>query len=223
MKIRTILPLILAALVAAGGFTGGLSATAAGAMRDPCTHLVFVIDTSVAMRDAKSGRLAPAIFQTVTGVLAAHPEVRALQLIDADGRRMLGDRDDWVACGFDAVLGIERVLNRYTPSTEANPVPGIVHALRQLPDPTEAGTKVQVCVIGEALVSPAESALCRLDDLNPADANGRRRAVISAVQLATARGARAKAGGEDANFRNLMTEVARLHGGTFRRVADTRW
>ncbi|MCX6951432.1 MAG: hypothetical protein NTV51_04495, partial [Verrucomicrobia bacterium] len=173
MKIRTIIQAVLAALGVACGLSGDVSAAISRAVADPCTHLVFVIDTSGAMRDAKSGRLSPAIFQTITGMLETHPEVRALQLFDADGRRMLGTRDDWVACGFDAILWTERVLSRYGPSTEANPVPGIVQALRQLPAPAGPGAKVQVCVIGEGMVSAPESALCRLDDLNPADANGR--------------------------------------------------
>lgn len=193
----------------------------------PCTHLVFVVDTSAAMRDPKSGRLPGAIFQAILTALSAHPDVRGLQMFDADGRRMLAESDEWQPCSPNILLGIERTLNRYTTSTVPNPIPGIVQALKRLPTLTGADAKLQVLVIGDTFVSRGQSVLCRLDELNPTNARGVRPVVISVLQTpsawrsASGSDAGATKPGSSETFRTLMSEVAQQHGGTFRRLGGS--
>jgi hypothetical protein len=197
----------------------GLASARARGLDEACTHLAFVVDTSEAMRDAKTGRLLPAIFQSMLTALASHPEVRGVQLFDAEGNRMIVSPSAWEACAPETLLAMERVLGRYSTNTVPNPLPGIARALRQSPGEKEPGARLHVCVIGETYVPGSESVLCRLDELNPAAASGGRAAVISVLQVTPApSSSRAPRLGSDATFRTLMSEVAQQHGGTFRRV-----
>lgn len=182
---------------------------------ESATHLVFVVDTSSSLRDRKSGRLPPGVFQSILSVMLAQDEMRAVQMFDTEGRRMLAPRDEWRSCTPETLLEIERALERAPASTLVNPVAGITQAIRRLPVPEGGGARLQLWVIGETFVSQSESVLCRLDDANPADGRGLRRASINVMQLGLP-GRKSDPSSEA--FRSVMSAVAQQHGGTFRRL-----
>jgi hypothetical protein len=101
-------------------------------------YIAFVIDTSGSMRDFNSGQLWPIVIRKVEEVLDVYPQVDGIQILDADGRFVLGERGgaQWLPDGPETREGIKRALRRYDVFSESNPVPGIFRALRLLLDPT---------------------------------------------------------------------------------------
>ncbi|MBI4624165.1 MAG: sigma-70 family RNA polymerase sigma factor [Verrucomicrobia bacterium] len=184
-------------------------------------RVAFVVDTSGSMRNPQNGKLWRGVFDTIAETLAARPEVRFVQVLDADGRSMLVGRDGWRPAGAEALREIERVLGSYNGDTDSNPVPGVLRALRGLPAPDDKGAKLEVWVVGDEFVEWQDSILRQLDRLNPADAGGKRRASIGAIQLPTT--VRSPGGPMTATglkFQALMTEVAKQHAGTYKLLSD---
>jgi hypothetical protein len=128
----------------------------------------------------------------------------------------------------------------------SNPVPGVKAALQALDAGRDPLSRLHIFVLGDELNSQDHSdlLLAQIDELNPADAMGRRRVTISALGFPTwqvlASRARVEANAVPATgptaapeaagsvatlraapprtfvrFNRLMTEVATRHGGTF--------
>jgi hypothetical protein len=97
--------LYLAAVIAG---LGGTRASESIAEREATSAapgcLVFVVDTSATLRDPRSGRLAPAVFQAVLGTLAlsrkngrSHPRRGGVFSRGFRGRSLRRERSRWVA------------------------------------------------------------------------------------------------------------------------------
>jgi RNA polymerase sigma factor (sigma-70 family) len=186
--------------------------------------LAFVIDTSGSMRNPNKGRLWSGVFAAIKDTIAARPDANFVTLYDGDGRPMFGQRG-WLAVNDESLVAIAHVLEEYQQDSVSNPVPGIYNAIRDAPSPTKTGARLHICVIGDEFNSAdkEESALRRLQEVNPADADGHRRATISAVQLPTTTrymGSSGKMGNTGLRFQSLMTEVARQHRGSFKLLGD---
>jgi RNA polymerase sigma factor (sigma-70 family) len=179
--------------------------------------LAFVIDTSGSMRSPKDGKLWPAVWAAISETLAANRDVNHVIALDANGRIIFAGAKEWMAVNTENVSRLERALAAYDQDTQSSPVPGIYRAMRVLP-PQHGASRLRVCVIGDELNSgdQIESVLTRLDELNPAGANGRRAASISAIQLPTTIRYAEGMGNTGVRFQTLMTEVTRQHGGTFK-------
>jgi RNA polymerase sigma factor (sigma-70 family) len=180
--------------------------------------VAFVIDTSGSMRNPKKGQLWSGVFDAIKDVLAAHREATFVTLYDGDGRPMFGRRG-WLAINSETLAAIEQVLGGYQQDTVSNPVPGIYNAMREAPPPLATGPRLHVCVIGDEFNSAEkeEVALRRLQEINTADAGGKRRATISAVQLPTTMRANGgPMGNTGLRFQALMTEVAQQHAGNYK-------
>jgi beta-lactamase regulating signal transducer with metallopeptidase domain len=187
------------------------------------TQLALVVDTSGSMRNPdRAYHLYEVIGNLVERELKAHPGVREFALLNSDGGAMLGTNDNpWLPNDDASRRKATLTLKDYDTLSQSNPVPGIAKALMQMTAPTDGNGRLSICVIGdEATIGPA-AALQRLAELNPADAQGNRRATISAIQLPTALGNPALADQTTGiAFRDLMTAVARAHGGTYRLLAS---
>jgi hypothetical protein len=190
------------------------------------TCLAFVIDSSGSMRDPNTSRLWAATLVAVDEMLAAHPKATHLMAFDSSGRFMLGGAKEWLRRTPQNVERIKEAIWSYPEDSISNPVPGIYLAMRALP---KAGSNAQlhVCVIGDEFNTTEQQPLVlqRLEQLNPPDARGRRRATISTLQLPTTirfDGGRDKVnmGNTGIRFQMLMTEVAKQHGGTYRLLPD---
>ena len=186
-------------------------------------RIAFVVDTSGSMRNPQSNGLWSGVFDTIAATLAARPDVRSVQLLNADGRVMLEGREGWNPVGPETLAAIERLCKDYRFDSVSNAVPGILRALRGLPAPDDAGAKLDVWVVGDESTSAdsPDSILRQLDKLNPADAAGKRRATISAVQLPTTirfKGDNLSSTG--LKFQSLMTDATRQHGGSYKLLSD---
>jgi len=188
--------------------------------------LAFVVDTSGSMRDPNFGGLWPVVIRTIETVLDAYPNVQGIQLIDGDGRFILGRRGSgtagWLPDSPQTREAIKRTLRRYDQDTVSNPVPGIYNAMRFLHDKENAGMRMGIFVFGDEFNSPqsADEVIRRLDELNPANEQGARAVTINAVGFPTTIRYQFSMGNTGLRFANLMRTVTYLHGGAFIALQD---
>jgi hypothetical protein len=189
-------------------------------------YLAFVIDTSGSMRDPNFGGLWPIAIRTIESVLDVYPNVDGIQLLDGDGRFILGRRGTgtggWLADTPQTRETIKRTLRRYDQDTVSNPVPGIYNAMRFLYDKDNPKMRMGIFVFGDEFNSPdtADLVIRRLDELNPADENGNRKVTINAVGFPTTIRYQFSMGNTGLRFANLMRTVTYLHGGAFIALQD---
>src|SRR5262245_16595001 len=189
-------------------------------------YIAFVIDTSGSMRDPNHGGLWPIAIRTVETVLDVYPNVDGIQLIDGDGRFILGRRgtgsQGWLPDTPDTRASIKRVLRRYDQDTVSNPVPGIYNAMRFLFDKENPKMRMGIFVFGDEFNSSdsADTVIRRLEELNPADEEGNRRVTINAVGFPTTIRYQFSMGNTGLRFANLMRTVTYLHGGAFIALQD---
>ena len=183
--------------------------------------VAFVIDTSGSMRDFTTQKLWPVVSASIGSTLSAFPDVRYFIVFDADGRNVLGGRSEWLSRTPEALRQAEQALDNYQVFSESNPLPGISNILRVLASQRREAGQLHVCVIGDEFVSDPASVLRQLNELNPADAEGKRRATISAIQLPTTSRVSGSMGATGVKFQAAMTEVAKAHGGSFTLLPDS--
>jgi len=188
--------------------------------------LAFVVDTSGSMRDPNFGGLWPVVIRTIETVLDAYPNVQGIQLIDGDGRFILGRRGSgtagWLPDTPQTREAIKRTLRRYDQDTVSNPVPGIYNAMRFLFDKENPGMRMGIFVFGDEFNSPqsADEVIRRLDELIPASEQGARAVTINAVGFPTTIRYQFSMGNTGLRFANLMRTVTYLHGGAFIALQD---
>ncbi len=181
------------------------------------THLAFVVDTSGSMRNPRSRALWPAAVAALEEMAAAHPKLKFCQMFDCDGRPLLGARDQWLPWDNDSLEKMKRALARSLADGHSDPMPGIGHAL-SLPLPEGMDDRIHICVIGDEFTGEPRVALRQLERSNPDDGSGRRRAILSGVQVPTMKRTPESTA---ARFEELMTEAAKRSGGTFTVLAGT--
>jgi beta-lactamase regulating signal transducer with metallopeptidase domain len=192
----------------------------------PRTHLAFVIDTSGSMRDPNNGGLWPIVINTIEASLDLHPQLAGLQLIDGDGRFILGRQgtgaSGWLADTPETRESMRRVLRRYNQDTVSNPVPGIYNAIRFLRDKNASDMRMGIYVLGDEFNSrdPAGTVLDRINTLNPRDANGRRPITINAIGFPTTIRYQFSMGNTGLRFANLMRLLTHEHDGSFVALPD---
>ena len=229
VPVHTVLLPLLPGDPAAGGLywelahasRGGLSVPARTEL-PPRTHLAFIVDTSGSMRDPNSGGLWPIVIDSIDATLAANPQLTGVQLLDGDGRFILGRRaatgaGAWLANTAETGDAIRRALLRYSQDTVSNPVPGVKNALRFLRDKHDADMRMGIMLLGDEFNSrePATVALEQLAAVNTPDASGRRPIVIDAIGFPTTIRYQFSMGNTGLRFADLMRRIAHEHGGTF--------
>ena len=190
-------------------------------------YLAFVIDTSGSMRDPNHGGLWPIAIRTIETVLDVYPSIDGIQLIDGDGRFILGRRGGTGTAGWlpdtpETRDSIKRTLRRYEQDTVSNPVPGIYNAMRFLFDKDNPKMRMGIFVFGDEFNSSdsADIVIRRLEELNPADENGNRKVTINAGGFPTTIRYQFSMGNTGLRFANLMRIVTYLHGGAFIALQD---
>jgi len=206
--------------------TGGGLTVPANPARAPRTHLAFVIDTSGSMRNPDRGALWPAAIRALDAALDLHPQLVGLQLLDGDGRFILGRRGTgasaWLAVTPKLREQIRRVLATYDQDTVSSPAPGIYNAMRFLHDRDAPDLQMGIFVLGDEFnaAEPAGVVLDRLDALNPRDVHGRRAVTINAIGFPTTIRYRFSMGNTGVRFANLMRLIVQAHDGEFTALAD---
>lgn len=187
-------------------------------------YIAIVIDTSGSMRDPNHGGLWPIVIRKVDEVLDSYPALAGFQLIDGDGRFILGRRgagtEGWIPDTPELRDTIKRTLRRYNQDSISNPVPGIYNALRFLYDKDNPNMKMGIYVFGDEFIETADPVIRRLDELNPADENGNRKVVINAIGFPTTIRYTFSMGNTGLKFANLMRTVTYQHGGAFIALQD---
>lgn len=185
-------------------------------------YLAFVIDTSGSMRDFGTAQLWPIVIRKIEDVLNVYPSVDGIQILDADGRFVMGERGgvQWLPDGPETREGIKRALRRYDVYSESNPVPGIYRALRTLYSPDNPAMKMGIYIFCDEFNGTADGVLKRVDELNPADENGNRRVVINAIAFPTTIRYDINMGNTGLKVANLMRELCFRHGGAFIALQD---
>lgn len=187
-------------------------------------YVAIIIDTSGSMRDPNHGGLWPIVIRKVDELLDSYAELKGIQLIDGDGRFILGRRgqgtDGWVADSREVRDQIKRSLRRYDQDSISNPVPGVFNAIKFLYDRENPDMKMAVYVFGDEFIEVADPVIRRLDELNPADENGNRRVTINAVGFPTTIRYTFSMGNTGLKFANLMRTVTYQHGGAFIALQD---
>lgn len=207
---------------------GSLTAPAARTERESLTHLALVVDTSGSMRDPKTGRLWPIVVDTIDAQLAAHPQLTGLQLIDSDGRFLLGRPEGrtgeagWHPATPETRAAIRAALLNQNKDSVSNPMPGVYNAFRFLTKPGAPDFRVGILVLGDEFNSndPVDPILQRLDQLNPANPQGGRRVVIDVIAFPTTIRFHGNMGNTGVKFARLMHAVTHAHGGTFVGLPD---
>ncbi len=181
-------------------------------------HVAFIIDSSGSMRDPNTERIWSIVLKKFDEVLDAYPEVKGIQFLDADGRFIISGRQaeqDWLPDNAATRNAIKGALVDYNIFSNSNPVPGIVRALRSLLDENDPEMRMTIFILGDEFTGTADAVLRRLDELNPRDANGKRRVVINAIGFPTAVKMGFSMGNTGVKYANLMREVCFQHGGAF--------
>ncbi len=189
-------------------------------------YIAIIVDTSGSMRDSNHGGLLPIVIRTIDTVLDSYPDIKGVQLIDGDGRFILGRRGTgtaaWLSDTREVRETMKRTLRRYEQDTVSNPVPGIYNAMRYLFDRENPEMRMGIFVFGDEFNSSdaADVVLRRLEELNPADDEGKRKVVINAVGFPTTIRYQFSMFNTGLRFANLMRTVTYLHGGAFIALQD---
>lgn len=186
--------------------------------------IAIVVDTSGSMRDPNTGGLWPIVVRKIDEVLDVYPQLEGIQLLDGDGRFILGrpgaGTAGWLPDSPDTREQIKRRLRRYEQDSISNPVPGVRNALRFLFDKDNPNMRMGIYVFGDEFIETADPVIRQLDELNPADENGQRRVVINAIGFPTTIRYTFSMGNTGLKFANLMRTVTYQHGGAFIALQD---
>ncbi|HWA24914.1 MAG TPA: hypothetical protein VG734_04495 [Lacunisphaera sp.] len=181
-------------------------------------YVAFIIDSSGSMRDANTERIWPIVLKKFEEVLDAYPQIEGMQFLDADGRFIMGNRNpeqQWLPDTPANRQAMKQAIHNYDVFSNSNPVPGIVRALRTLYQPTNEKMTMTIFILGDEFTGTADAVLKRLDELNPKDAEGKRKVVINAIAFPTAIRMGFSMGNTGVKMANLMREVTYQHGGAF--------
>ncbi len=187
-------------------------------------YIAIVIDTSGSMRDPNHGGLWPIVIRKVDELLDSYPELKGLQLIDGDGRFIMGRNargtGGWIQDSKQVRDDIKRYLRRYDQDSISNPVPGIYNAINYLYDKENPDMKMAIYVFGDEFIDTADQVINRLNQLNPPDENGYRKVVINAIGFPTTIRYTFSMFNTGLKFANLMRTVCYQHGGAFIALQD---
>jgi beta-lactamase regulating signal transducer with metallopeptidase domain len=193
-----------------------LPATAA----DELTHVALVIDTSGSMRDFNTEQLWPIVRRMAEEILQAHPHLTAVRVLDAEGRPIVRRFDTWLPFNPETTEQIAGALRATKVFSGSNPLSGIVRALAPVGTDDPVSGRLAVYVLGDEFSGSEEAVLRRLDELNPRDVNGNRRAVINAIGFPTTIRSEISMGNTGLKYANLMRRLTAEHDGMFIALPD---
>ncbi|MEM6709428.1 MAG: VWA domain-containing protein [Pseudomonadota bacterium] len=139
-------------------------------------YIIFVIDTSGSMYNGAW----PAVLQKVRETLSIYPKVQGIQVMNDMGDYMFtGFARRWIPDSPARREAIIRRLANWNPFSNSSPVEGIEAAIDTYYDPNK---RISIYVFGDDFTGTSiQPVVDRVDRVNSADANGRRRVRIHAV------------------------------------------
>ncbi|MEM9161169.1 MAG: hypothetical protein AAGB46_19155 [Verrucomicrobiota bacterium] len=179
-------------------------------------HIAFVIDTSGSMRDSSTGLIWSYVVQKFKETLDSYPEVKGIQLLDADGHFIMGRsmRSRWMEDTPETRQYMVRSVRLYPYESDSNPVPGIVRAIRLLGEPDNEEMKMGIYVFGDEFAGKSDRVLGPLEKLNR-NADDEVVARINAIGFPNMINQALSLGQTGLKFANLMRELTYAHDGAF--------
>lgn len=170
-------------------------------------YIIFVIDTSGSMFNAAW----PQVLRKVRETLSIYPTVKGIQVMNDMGDYMFtGFARQWIPDSPARREAIIRRLQSWNPFSNSSPVEGIQQAIDTYYDPDK---RISIYVFGDDFTGNSiEDVADRVDRINLADENGRRRVRIHAVGFPVYL---ARPNARIYRFAALMRELAFRNEGTF--------
>lgn len=179
-------------------------------------HIAFVIDTSGSMRDSSTGLIWSYVVQKFQETVESYPEVKGIQLMDADGHFILGrgTRSRWMEDKPETREYMIRAVRLYPYESDSNPVPGIVRAIRLLGDPENEEMKMGIYVFGDEFTGKSDRVLTAIEKINKTK-DDKFVARINAIGFPNMIMTTLNLGQSGLKFANLMRELTYANGGAF--------
>ena len=180
-------------------------------------HIAFVIDTSGSMRDSSTNLIRGYVVQKFEEVLNSYPEVQGVQLLDASGHFIMGQRlgGRWLQDTEEMRINMVRHVRLYPFESVSNPVPGIKRAIRMLNEPDKEDFEFGIYVFGDEFDKKPEPVLEEIRKLNQ-NKDGERIARINAIGFPNViHQAGMLLGQSGLKFAKLMHDLTYEHGGAF--------
>ena len=173
-------------------------------------YIIFIIDTSGSMQTLAWTLMRRKVEET----LKVYPRVKGIQVMSDMGNFMFSQYEgQWIPDSPARRSAIVERLRDWRPFSISSPVQGIETAIRIFRNPEH---KISLYVFGDEFTGPSiDDVVRRVDQLNRADASGRRQVRIHGVGFPTQFGPEARSSYTGIRFAALMRELARYNGGTF--------
>ena len=173
-------------------------------------YIIFIIDTSGSMQSLAWTLMRRKVEET----LKLYPRVKGIQVMSDMGQFMFSQYSgQWIPDSPARRSAIVERLRDWRPFSISSPVQGIEAAIRIFRHPDH---KISLYVFGDEFTGPSiDDVVRRVDQLNRADASGKRQVRIHGVGFPTMFGPPAKSSYTGVRFAMLMRELARYNGGTF--------
>jgi len=173
-------------------------------------YIIFIIDTSGSMQTLAWTLMRRKVEET----LKVYPRVKGIQVMSDMGNFMFSQYEgQWIPDSPARRSAIVERLRDWRPFSVSSPVQGIETAIRIFRNPEH---KISLYVFGDEFTGPSiDDVVRRVDQLNRADASGKRQVRIHGVGFPTMFGPEARSSYTGVRFAALMRELARYNGGTF--------
>ena len=170
-------------------------------------YIIFVIDTSGSMQSAAWGQAV----QKVSETLAIYPQIKGIQIMNDMGDYMFPIyRRRWIDDTPALRNSIIATLQNWAPFSNSSPVEGIREAIASYYDPDK---RISIYVFGDDYTGDSiEQVVEAVDQVNRADATGRRRVRIHAIGFPVYLD---QPNARIYRFAALMRELAYRNDGTF--------
>ena len=170
-------------------------------------YIIFVIDTSGSMQSAAWGQAV----QKVSETLSIYPQIKGIQVMNDMGDYMFPIyRRRWIDDTPALRNSIIATLQNWAPFSNSSPVEGIREAIASYYDPDK---RISIYVFGDDYTGDSiEQVVEAVDQVNRADATGRRRVRIHAIGFPVYLD---QPNARIYRFAALMRELAYRNDGTF--------
>ena len=170
-------------------------------------YIIFIIDTSGSMQSAAWGQ----VVQKVSETLSIYPQIKGIQVMNDMGDYMFPVyRQRWIDDTPALRNSIITTLQNWAPFSNSSPVEGIREAIATYYDPDK---RISIYVFGDDYTGNSiEQVVGAVDQVNRADATGRRRVRIHAIGFPVYLD---QPNARIYRFAALMRELAYRNDGTF--------
>ena len=179
-------------------------------------HIAFVIDTSGSMRDSSTGLIWSYVVQKFEEVLDSYPQVKGIQLLDADGHFIMGRgmRSRWMEDNPETRAYMVRAVRLYPYESNSNPVPGVQRAIKALGDVDVEDFDMGIYVMGDEFAGKSDRVLKEIYKMNHTK-DGELIARINAIGFPNLIRQTLSLSQTGLKFANLMRELTYENGGAF--------